>query len=96
VEEEVRSHFGDRVFASTILRNVRLSETEPRQADPALRHPVARRDRVSRAGAGLLARHPRPQRRRRSSCASEARQRRHREERLMVIRRNALAAVSMR
>jgi chromosome partitioning protein len=63
VEEEVRSHFGERVFRSTIPRNVRLSEA-PSHGKPILLYDIQSR------GAGaylelaqeLLARHPRAQR----------------------------------
>ena len=38
---EIREHFKDKVFRTTIPRSVRLAEApELRQADPALRHPV--------------------------------------------------------
>jgi chromosome partitioning protein len=63
VEEEVRSHFGDRVFASTIPRNVRLSEA-PSHGKPILLYDIQSRGAVAylELAKELLARHPRPQR----------------------------------
>ena len=63
VEEEVRSHFGDRVFASTIPRNVRLSEA-PSHGKPILLYDIQSRGAVAylELAQELLARHPRPQR----------------------------------
>jgi chromosome partitioning protein len=63
VEEEVRSHFGDRVFTSTIPRNVRLSEA-PSHGKPILLYDIQSRGAVAylELAKELLARHPRPQR----------------------------------
>ena len=63
VEEEVRSHFGERVFASTIPRNVRLSEA-PSHGKPILLYDIQSRGAVAylELAKELLARHPRPQR----------------------------------
>jgi chromosome partitioning protein len=63
VEEEVRSHFGDRVFASTIPRNVRLSEA-PSHGKPILLYDIQSRGAVAylELAKELLLRHPRPQR----------------------------------
>jgi len=63
VEEEVRSHFGDRVFASTIPRNVRLSEA-PSHGKPILLYDIQSRGAIAylELAQEMLARHPRPQR----------------------------------
>jgi chromosome partitioning protein len=63
VEEEVRSHFGDRVFASTIPRNVRLSEA-PSHGKPILLYDIQSRGALAylELAKELLLRHPRPQR----------------------------------
>jgi chromosome partitioning protein len=63
VEEEVRSHFGDRVFRSTIPRNVRLSEA-PSHGKPILLYDIQSRGAAAylELAQELLARHPRPQR----------------------------------
>jgi len=63
VEEEVRSHFGDRVFRSTIPRNVRLSEA-PSHGKPILLYDIQSRGASAylELAQELLARHPRPQR----------------------------------
>jgi chromosome partitioning protein len=63
VEEEVRSHFGERVFRSTIPRNVRLSEA-PSHGKPILLYDIQSRGASAylELAQELLARHPRPQR----------------------------------
>ena len=63
VEDEVRSHFGDRVFRSTIPRNVRLSEA-PSHGKPILLYDIHSRGAAAylELAQELLARHPRPQR----------------------------------
>ena len=63
VEEEVRSHFGERVFQSTIPRNVRLSEA-PSHGKPILLYDIQSRGASAylELAQELLARHPRPQR----------------------------------
>jgi chromosome partitioning protein len=63
VEEEARSHFGERVFASTIPRNVRLSEA-PSHGKPILLYDIQSRGALAYLGLAqeMLERHPRPQR----------------------------------
>jgi chromosome partitioning protein len=63
VEEEVRTHFGDRVFASIIPRNVRLSEA-PSHGKPILLYDIQSRGATAYLDLAreVLARHPRPQR----------------------------------
>jgi chromosome partitioning protein len=63
VEDEVRSHFGDRVFGTAIPRNVRLSEA-PSHGKPILLYDIQSRGAVAylELARELLARHPRPQR----------------------------------
>ena len=63
VEEEVRSHFGERVFRSTIPRNVRLSEA-PSHGKPILLYDIQSRGASAylELAEELLARHPRAQR----------------------------------
>ena len=63
VEEEVRAHFGARVFTSVIPRNVRLSEA-PSHGKPILLYDIQSRGAVAylELAEELLARHPRPQR----------------------------------
>jgi chromosome partitioning protein len=63
VEEEVRSHFGERVFRSVIPRNVRLSEA-PSHGKPILLYDIQSRGATAylELAEELLARHPRPQR----------------------------------
>jgi chromosome partitioning protein len=64
VEDEVRSHFGARVFQSVIPRNVRLSEA-PSHGKPILLYDIQSRGATAylELAKELLARHPRPQRR---------------------------------
>jgi chromosome partitioning protein len=63
VEEDVRAHFGERVFATTIPRNVRLSEA-PSHGKPILLYDIQSRGAVAylELARELLARHPRAQR----------------------------------
>jgi chromosome partitioning protein len=63
VEEDVRAHFEDRVFRSTIPRNVRLSEA-PSHGKPILLYDIQSRGAAAylELAQELLARHPRPQR----------------------------------
>jgi chromosome partitioning protein len=63
VEEEVRSHFRERVFRSTIPRNVRLSEA-PSHGKPILLYDIQSRGASAylELAEELLARHPRAQR----------------------------------
>jgi chromosome partitioning protein len=63
VEEEVRSHFGDRVFRSTIPRNVRLSEA-PSHGKPILLYDIQSRGAIAYLALAeeLLTKHPRAQR----------------------------------
>ncbi len=63
VEEEARSHFGERVFRSTIPRNVRLSEA-PSHGKPILLYDIQSRGALAylQLAEELLAKHPRPQR----------------------------------
>jgi chromosome partitioning protein len=63
VEEEVRSHFGARVFKSTIPRNVRLSEA-PSHGKPILLYDIQSRGASAylELAEELLTRHPRAQR----------------------------------
>jgi chromosome partitioning protein len=63
VEEEVRSHFGERVFRATIPRNVRLSEA-PSHGKPILLYDIQSRGAAAylELAQELLARHPSPQR----------------------------------
>jgi chromosome partitioning protein len=63
VEDEVRKHFGERVFTSTIPRNVRLSEA-PSHGKPILLYDIHSRGAVAyfELAKELLERHPRPQR----------------------------------
>ena len=61
VEDEVRSHFGERVFTSMIPRNVRLSEA------PSHGKPILLYDIHSRGAVGL------PRARRGAARASSAR-----------------------
>jgi chromosome partitioning protein len=63
VEDEVRSHFGDRVFQTAIPRNVRLSEA-PSHGKPILLYDIQSRGAAAylELARELLARHPRPQR----------------------------------
>ena len=59
----MRSHFGDRVFRSTIPRNVRLSEA-PSHGKPILLYDIQSRGAAAylELAQELLAHHPRPQR----------------------------------
>ncbi len=63
VEDEVRSHFGARVFRSVIPRNVRLSEA-PSHGKPILLYDIQSRGALAylELAEEVLARHPRPQR----------------------------------
>jgi chromosome partitioning protein len=63
VEEEVRSHFGEGVFRSTIPRNVRLSEA-PSHGKPILLYDIQSRGASAylELAEELLARHARPPR----------------------------------
>jgi len=63
VEEDVRSHFGERVFQSVIPRNVRLSEA-PSHGKPILLYDIHSRGALAylELAQEVLARHPRPQR----------------------------------
>jgi chromosome partitioning protein len=63
VEEEVRAHFGERVFATTIPRNVRLSEA-PSHGKPILLYDIQSRGATAylELAKEVLGRHPRAQR----------------------------------
>jgi chromosome partitioning protein len=63
VEDEVRSHFGERVFAATIPRNVRLSEA-PSHGKPILLYDIQSRGATAylELAKEVLERHPRAQR----------------------------------
>jgi len=63
VEDDVRSHFGERVFRSVIPRNVRLSEA-PSHGKPILLYDIQSRGALAHLELAqeVLARHPRPQR----------------------------------
>jgi chromosome partitioning protein len=63
VEEDVRAHFGERVFASTIPRNVRLSEA-PSHGKPILLYDIQSRGALAylELAREVLERHARPQR----------------------------------
>jgi len=63
VEQEVRDHFGDRVFRTAIPRNVRLSEA-PSHGKPILLYDIQSRGALAYLDLAqeLLERHPRAQR----------------------------------
>ncbi len=63
VEQEVRTHFGERVFRTAIPRNVRLSEA-PSHGKPILLYDIQSRGALAYLDLAqeLLARHPRAQR----------------------------------